>query len=84
MPPLLHCFISCSNDLNRSAWCAVENQRLAWELSQLQGAVDTEELARLRSETNALRQQMLQMHTHMDHSQVSLAETCLSEGNCRC
>lgn len=43
-------------------WYAVENERLTWELTQLQGLVDNDELDRLRADTDTLRQQMLHMH----------------------
>ena len=42
-------------------WPAVENERLTWELSQLQGLVDADELARLRTDIDTLRQHILQM-----------------------
>ena len=47
-----------------AVWLAVENERLTWELSQLQGLVDADELARLRTDIDTLRQQILQMHAH--------------------
>ena len=49
----------------------MENERLDWDVSQLQGLVDTQEVAGLQADTNALRLQMLQMHAHTDSSQVT-------------
>ena len=58
---LVLCLLSL---IDLAVWHAVENERLTWELSQLQGSVDTDELARLRTDIDTLRQQILQMDAH--------------------
>ena len=57
----------------------MENGRLAWELEQLQGVVDLQELHRLRSDLHTLRQEMLNMATRLEASQV-----CKSDATANC
>ena len=60
--PLHNSWLSTPQIATRRLQLAVENERLTWELSQLQGLVDCEQLACLRTDTDTLRRQMLQMH----------------------
>ena len=51
--------------------CAVENERLSWELEQLRGMVNMQELTRLRSEIDGLREEMLHMADRAESLQVT-------------
>ena len=57
--------------------CAVENERLSWELDQVRGMVNENEIARLRSEIDGLRQEVL----HMADRHDSLEVICSSASN---
>ena len=62
--------------------CAVENERLSWELEQVRGLVDMEELAHLRMDLDSLRNQILLMAQREDHAQVRLALPLHGVGLC--
>lgn len=50
----------------------MENERLSWELEQVRGLVDMQELARLRTDLHSLRNQILLMASQEDKAQVAL------------
>lgn len=50
--------------------CVVENERLSWELEQVRGLVDMQELAVLRMDLQSLRNQILLMAQREDNAQV--------------
>lgn len=54
-------------------YCAVENERLSWELEQVRGLVDMQELAVLRMDIHSLRNQILVMAQREDNAQVGHA-----------
>ncbi len=59
-----------ANGVEPQSWYAVENERLSWELEQLRGMVDMDELTRLRSDIDSLRQEMLHMASRLESLQV--------------
>ena len=72
MTNLRHCtFWSARIEGGHCAWHAVENERLSWELEQVQGLVDQQELAQMRSDLDSLRSQMLLMAEREDNMQVT-------------
>ena len=48
----------------------VENERLLWELEQMRGMADVNEVTRLRSEIDGLRQEMLHMANRYESLEV--------------
>lgn len=50
--------------------CVVENERLSWELEQVRGLVDMQELAVLGTDLHSLRNQILLMAQREDNAQV--------------
>ncbi|KAL3144137.1 hypothetical protein ABBQ32_003927 [Trebouxia sp. C0010 RCD-2024] len=50
---------------------ALENERLSWELEQVRGLVDTQELAHLRTDLHSLRNQILLMASQEDNAQAT-------------
>lgn len=64
--------------------CAVENERLSWELEQVRGLVDTQELAHLRTDLHSLRNQILLMASQEDNAQVTLHLSICSRAEACC
>ena len=62
--------------------CVVENERLSWELEQVRGLVDMQELAHLRMDLDSLRSQILLMAQREDNAQVHLAQPLHCVGLC--
>jgi len=48
----------------------VENERLLWELEQMRGMADVNEVTRLRAEIDGLRQEMLHMANRYESLEV--------------
>ena len=48
----------------------VENERLLWELEQMRGMADVNEVTRLRTEIDGLRQEMLHMANRYESLEV--------------
>ena len=48
----------------------MENERLLWELEQMRGMADVNEVTRLRSEIDGLRQEMLHMANRYESLEV--------------
>ncbi len=57
----------------------MENERLLWELEQMRGMADVNEVTRLRSEIDGLRQEMLHMANRYESLEVISCCCCSNE-----